>query len=120
MVTLMNRDTGDAVVRGLMVRDGFWGRLTGYLLRSRPRGGEAMLLTGTSRVHTVMMRFDLDLYYLDGALRVLETRFQVRPWRFPQPPPGCRHVLEAPSPPLGEALPIVPGDRLSILWDSQP
>ncbi|GAA3118835.1 DUF192 domain-containing protein [Streptomyces rectiviolaceus] len=65
--------------RGLLGRDGVTG---------------ALLLTPASSVHTVRMRFAVDVAYLDRRLRVLSVR-TMRPWRIGRPRLRARHVLEA-------------------------
>jgi uncharacterized membrane protein (UPF0127 family) len=69
--------------------------------RARTRGllGEegiagALLLTPASSVHTVRMRFAIDVAYLDRRLRVLAVRTMV-PGRVGLPRLRARHVLEA-------------------------
>ncbi|NUS13523.1 MAG: DUF192 domain-containing protein [Streptomyces sp.] len=69
--------------------------------RARTRGllGEtgiegALLLTPASSVHTVRMRFAIDVAYLDLKLRVVAVR-TMRPGRIGRPRLLARHVLEA-------------------------
>jgi uncharacterized protein len=69
-----------ARARGLLGRDGLAGR--------------AMLLTPASSVHTVRMRFAIDVAYLDRRLRVLAVR-TMPPGRLGRPRLRARHVLEA-------------------------
>ncbi|MDJ0466536.1 DUF192 domain-containing protein [Streptomyces sp. H27-C3] len=68
-----------ARTRGLLDRDGIVG---------------AMLLSPASCVHTVRMRFAIDVAYLDRELRVIGVR-TMRPGRLGMPRPRARHVLEA-------------------------
>lgn len=68
-----------ARTRGLLGRDGVAG---------------ALLLTPASSVHTIGMRFTIDVAYLDRRLTVLAVR-TMRPGRFGLPRPRSRHVLEA-------------------------
>ncbi|MER5727858.1 DUF192 domain-containing protein [Streptomyces sp. NPDC002138] len=68
-----------ARTRGLLGRDGIEG---------------ALLLTPAGSVHTVGMRFAIDVAYLDRRLRVLAVRTMV-PGRLGLPRPRSRHVLEA-------------------------
>jgi uncharacterized protein len=68
-----------ARARGLLGRDGVEG---------------AMLLTPAASVHTVRMRFAIDVAYLDRRLRVLAVR-TMRPGRVGWVRPRSRHVLEA-------------------------
>lgn len=65
--------------RGLLGRDGIDG---------------AMLLTASASVHTVGMRFGLDVAYLAGDLRVISV-VSMRPNRVGMVRPRARHVLEA-------------------------
>lgn len=72
-------DSAGARRRGLLGRDGVCG---------------ALLLSPASSVHTVGMRFAVDVAYLDRGLRVLAVR-TMRPGRIGRPRPRARHVLEA-------------------------
>lgn len=65
--------------RGLLGRDGITG---------------AMLLTPCNSVHTIGMRFPIDVAYLDAALRVLTVR-TMPTGRVGLPRLRARHVLEA-------------------------
>jgi uncharacterized membrane protein (UPF0127 family) len=72
-------DTRRARRRGLLGRDGIDG---------------ALLLTPARAVHTIGMRFDLDVAYLDGDRRVLEVQ-TMRRNRLGRPRWRARSVLEA-------------------------
>jgi uncharacterized protein len=65
--------------RGLLGRDGIEG---------------ALLLTPARSVHTIGMRFPIDVAYLDRDLRVVRT-CTMRPWRMGRPVFSARAVLEA-------------------------
>ncbi|MEU3789456.1 DUF192 domain-containing protein [Streptomyces fructofermentans] len=67
-------------------------RRRGLLGRDRIEG--ALLLTPAGTVHTVGMRFAIDVAHLDRAYRVLAVR-TMRPGRIGRPRPRARHVLEA-------------------------
>ena len=54
----------------------------------------ALLLTPASSVHTVRMRFTIDVAYLDPGLRVLAVR-TMPPGRIGRPRLRARYVLEA-------------------------
>ncbi|MBM7171528.1 DUF192 domain-containing protein [Streptomyces sp. G44] len=72
-------DSARARRRGLLGRSG----ITGVLL-----------LTPARCVHTVGMRFAVDVAYLDREWRVLSVR-TMRPGRIGLPRPRARHVIEA-------------------------
>ncbi|QXC63205.1 DUF192 domain-containing protein [Aquihabitans sp. G128] len=65
--------------RGLLGRDGFEG---------------ALLIERTRSIHTLGMRFPIDVAYCDAELQVLRTA-RLRRHRLPLPVPGARQVIEA-------------------------
>jgi uncharacterized protein len=72
-------------------------RLLGLAFLDRDRAGEGMLIPRCRSVHTLGMRFALDLVFLGADERVVELRRKVPPGRLVR----CRvadSVLELPSP----------------------
>ena len=72
-------------------------RLLGLALLTRERAGAGLLIPRCRSVHTLGMRFPLDLIFLDRDGGVLELRRGVPPGRFIRCP-GAMAVLELPSP----------------------
>jgi uncharacterized membrane protein (UPF0127 family) len=64
--------------------DRWWSRLRGLLARPplAEDGSQALLITPCASVHTIGMRYPLDLVYLDRAGEVVGWREHVAPWRF--------------------------------------
>ncbi|MEU9856748.1 DUF192 domain-containing protein [Streptomyces sp. NPDC047974] len=89
--------------RGLLGRDGIAG---------------AMLLTPANSVHTLGMRFPIDVAYLDRRLRVLAV-VTMRPGRLGLPRPRARHVLEAEAGAMAE-WGVRAGTRLAVTADPTP
>ncbi|NML52926.1 DUF192 domain-containing protein [Streptomyces sp. R302] len=89
--------------RGLLGRDGITG---------------AMLLTPANSVHTLGMRFPIDVAYLDRRLRVLAV-VTMRPGRLGLPRPRARHVLEAEAGAMA-GWGVRPGARLTLTADPTP
>jgi uncharacterized protein len=83
------------------VAKGFRTRLRGLAFRDREAAGPGLLLPHCASVHTFGMRFELDVYFLDGEGRVLSVRYRVPPnrvlWHL-----GARKILETPSAQGGE------------------
>ena len=67
-------------------------RTVGLLGRDGIEG--ALLLRPAMSVHTLGMRFPIDVAFLDRDLRVLRVR-TMRPWRMGRPVFSARAVLEA-------------------------
>jgi uncharacterized membrane protein (UPF0127 family) len=72
-------------------------RLLGLALLSREGAGTGLLIPRCRSVHTLGMRFRLDLVFLDADGLVIELRRAVPPGRFVRCP-GAVAVLELPSP----------------------
>ena len=81
--------------------DTFRDRLLGLAWRDRSEAGPGLLIPRCASVHTFGMRFELDLFFLDSAGRVIDVRRRVPPrriaWCW-----GAAAVLEIPSGEGGE------------------
>lgn len=72
-------------------------RLLGLALLDRKRAGAGLLIPRCGCVHTLGMRFQLDLLFLDDAHRVIELRRSVPAGRVARCR-GAAAVLERPAP----------------------
>ncbi len=71
-------------------------RMKGLLGRRALGEDEGLLLRPASSVHTLFMRFPIDLVFLDRELRVLRVAEDTRPWRIAYTR-RSRMVLELPA-----------------------
>lgn len=97
---LASADVADSIVdrcRGLVGRPGYDG---------------AMLFTRTRTVHSMGLRFDLDVAFLDRDLRVVATT-RLRRWSVALPRRGGCHVLESKAGTF-ERWRLVRGDQIEI------
>jgi len=72
-------------------------RLVGLLGHSNLSDSEGMLFEPGGGIHTVGMRFTIDVVYLDKDNRVLGIVNDMKPWRFSFAPKGTVAVLELSS-----------------------
>ena len=79
LASLEVADTRPARRRGLLGRDGIEG---------------ALLISPARSVHTIRMRFPIDVAHLDGDMVVLSI-ITMKPWRLGRHRHRARHVLEA-------------------------
>lgn len=88
----------------------FAARLLGLLVRPRLKPGEGLHLAPCASVHTVGMRYAIDVAFLDRAGRVLKLVRQLKPYRAA----GCWGAHAAVELAAGEAerLGIDEGSRL--------
>ena len=98
------------VLASVEVAESYRDRLRGLLGRTGVAG--AMLIRPARSVHTVGMRFDLDVAYCDADLVVLDTVTMGR-HRVGRPRLRARAVLEAQAGSF-ERWRLRPGDRLEL------
>ncbi len=100
--------------------DGFWRKGRGVLgLRALPPG-EGVWLPGVASVHTVGVRFALDMLFLDQNLRTLAARPDVPPGRLWAGAWRAHHTLELGAGTLARlGRRVEVGDlwELSYLWE---
>jgi uncharacterized protein len=84
--------SGGRVLASTEVAEGRRGRAKGLLGRDGMEG--ALVLVRTRWIHTLGMRFALDVAYLDGDGHVLKT-LRMKPHRLGVPVPQARTVIEA-------------------------
>jgi uncharacterized protein len=100
----------EEVLATLEIADGFWARAKGLLGRDGIEG--ALLLRPARSVHTVGMRFPIDVAHCDGDLRVVRT-VTMRPHRLGRPVLRGRCVIEAEAGAFAH-WELRPGDELEI------
>jgi uncharacterized membrane protein (UPF0127 family) len=93
--------------------DTFVTRLFGLLGKSSLDDGSGILIRPSSGVHTMWMRFAIDVVALDKNLRVLKTWERLRPWRVTPVSLKTHCVLEL-APGQISQLRIEAGDQLVL------
>jgi uncharacterized membrane protein (UPF0127 family) len=76
-----------------------WSRLRGLLGLSEDdfRNGSGLWIRPCHGVHTLAMRFPIDVVYLNRAGRVVHVEHNLQPWRFSPVRMQASSVLELPS-----------------------
>jgi uncharacterized protein len=90
----------------------FFARLGGLLALPRLRGGQALVLAPCNSVHTLFMRYAIDVVFIDKQGRVLDLVANLRPWRAA----WCWRAHAAVELASGQALAngLVPGALLDL------
>jgi uncharacterized protein len=105
-------ERGGVVCARCAMADSPLSRLRGLLGREELAPDEGLLLTPESSIHTLFMRFPIDVVFLEADMTVLSVRENVRPWRTAGHR-GSRSVLELPAGTC-EQRGLRPGDRLAL------
>lgn len=101
-VSIRCADTFIQRFRGLMFSDSF------------PPQSDGLLLSPCNSVHTMFMRYKLDVLFLDRDGRVLHVIDAMPPWRFSPVVRGARRVLEVSSGTIAQ-YGVSVGDRLEFI-----
>jgi hypothetical protein len=97
MLIATNLDTGAIVATSVEVAATREARRTGLLTRSGLGPGEALWIAPCRGVHTIGMKFTIDIVALDGDGRVIDRVSGLPPWRIRLPRRGTAGVLELAS-----------------------
>lgn len=109
---LVGREDHAVIVDRLELADRFAPRFLGYQFRPEPPPGSGLLLAPCSSVHTVGMRFAIDLLMLDRDGLLLAIRRGLRPWRAALGAPRTYAIVEIPA---SHRLAVEPGRRVALL-----
>ena len=94
MLIAKNLDTGAIVASRVEVAETREARRTGLLKHTGLAPGDALWIVPCRGVHTVGMKFTIDILALDAAGRVIDRVSGLRPWRVRLPRRGTAGVLE--------------------------
>ena len=112
----INRTRGTRLADDVRIARTHWSRLRGLagIGQTDFSAGQALWIVPCRGVHTLAMRFPLDLIYLDRHGVVVELRASVQPWRFAPISFHAASVLELPSGAIGRSGTGI-GDTVEIV-----
>jgi uncharacterized membrane protein (UPF0127 family) len=109
---------GPTPITDLRIAETPWRRMRGLLGRSHLPRGAGLLIRPCGGIHTLGMRFPIDVIFLDPAGAVLAIARRVVPWRIAPGPRGTQAVLEVQSGWLADDA-IRVGDVLRVAHQSE-
>lgn len=113
MVQVMNETRRTLIGDRVEVADTSWTRLVGLLGRSGLRAGEGLWIRPSSGVHTMGMRFPIDVIGLDRQLRVMKLWKNLVPFRVTSLSWTMHSVIELPAGRIAETG-VAVGDSLRV------
>jgi len=81
MVRIVNETRGTVVAQDVRIADGIWSRFRGLMLRASLPQGQGLLIRPSSSIHTMFMRFPIDVLFLDRQNQVVKVVHEIRPCR---------------------------------------
>jgi len=82
IIRIQNGRSGAFLGQKVQLADGWWRRAVGLLGQTELPDGCGLLLVPCASVHTLGMRFPVDVAFLDGRGRIVETRAELPPGKF--------------------------------------
>src|SRR5215831_8291148 len=110
-----NRTRSAYLAREVRLADSHWSRLVG-LMATKPehfQGGKGLWIVPCRGVHTLGMRFPIDVVYLDHQQDVVHMEEGLRPWSVAPVKIRAKSVLELPPQTLRTTGTCI-GDRIEI------
>jgi uncharacterized membrane protein (UPF0127 family) len=111
-----NRTRQNYLATDLIVADTHWTRLRGLLGTTETSfgAGKGLWINPCRGVHTLGMRFPIDVVYLSRQNLVVHTEENLRPWRLAPVFLKAETVLELPSKTVSETFTSI-GDQIEIV-----
>jgi len=111
---------------GVTVAGTPFARLRGLLGKMRMRSDEAVWVVPSHGIHTIGLRFPIDVLYLDGKQRVVHVIENLGPLRVPAMRWKCDSVLQLPARSIfdsgtqvGDELLIGSPEQLNRYWEAR-
>ena len=93
---VLNSTRGSVVGDQVRIADGVWSRFIGLLADASLAPGHGLLLYPSQGVHTLGMRFAIDVVFLSENLQVVSLRERLKPFRMTSLVARSCSVLELP------------------------
>lgn len=113
VVEIINETKGTELGERVTVARSFWHRGKGLMFRSGLEDGTGLVIDPCSSIHTMWMRFPIDVLYVEADGSVTRADRAMKPWRFGPLFVHGRYVIELP-PGTIEHSGTEPGDRISL------
>ena len=110
---LINETRGSELGGRITVARSFWSRGLGLMFRRGLASGAGLVIDPCGSIHTMWMRFPIDVLYVDREHRVVRADEAVPPWRVGPLRTGSRYVVELPAGVIRASGTHV-GDRLRL------
>ena len=112
-VAVVNTTRETVLGERIAIAETSWSRMVGLSGRSGLEAGTGLLIIPSQAIHTVAMRFAIDVAFVDRSWRVVHVRPAMAPYRLTGIHWKARFVLELPKGTIARTSTSV-GDQLAI------
>lgn len=110
---LYNNQNHQLILPHVMKTSSVIERMRGLLYREPLKENEALLIQPCSSIHTVGMRYDIDVVFLNQDLTIKKIFTHIKPWRFAMSF-GASMVLEMIA---GSVERFGLGEKMTLQWE---
>ena len=112
-----NRTRNAYLATRLSIAGTHWSRLRGLMGKDAASfpAGDGLWIVPSRGVHTLAMKFPIDVLYLDTSKHVVHVEQNLKPWRVAKVSMHTASVLELPGNTLKSSGTAV-GDEIEIAW----
>ena len=107
---IINKTTGEYFNINIEVADTFFKRFKGLMGKKDIDFGLLFSNLNDSSVHTMFMRFDIDVYFIDEK-KIIFEKTTLNPWKFYRPKKRAHYILETKK----DELKLKKGDKLEFI-----
>ncbi|MCI6993277.1 DUF192 domain-containing protein [uncultured Methanobrevibacter sp.] len=94
----------------IILANTFYKRFKGLMLKKDFKDGLLFTNLTDSSIHTLFMRFEIDIYFLDENRTIFE-KTSLKPWKFYKPKKQAKFILETKK----DKLKLEIGDNLDFI-----
>ena len=94
----------------IILANTFYKRFKGLMLKKYFKDGLLFTNLTDSSIHTLFMRFEIDIYFLDENRTIFE-KTSLKPWKFYKPKKQAKFILETKK----DKLKLEIGDNLDFI-----
>ena len=94
----------------IILANTFYKRFKGLMLKKDFKDGLLFTNLTDSSIHTLFMRFEIDIYFLDENRTIFENT-SLKPWKFYKPKKQAKFILETKK----DKLKLEIGDNLDFI-----
>ena len=94
----------------IILANTFYKRFKGLMLKKDFKDGLLFTNLKDSSIHTLFMRFEIDIYFLDENRTIFE-KTSLKPWKFYKPKKQAKFILETKK----DKLKLEIGDNLDFI-----
>lgn len=105
-INIKLKSTNELLLSNVLVTTSSIERIVGLMFKTKIENGSGLLIAPGNSIHTVFMKFNLDLVFMNRKNIVVKIIKNIKPWRMTRIYFSATKVLELPAGTLPENLKV--------------